>query len=312
LRPIQGQSELVILFAEIAALVVISLGNLSTRVFTIPIRRVTQAAEEYSRGNFSAKAVVRNQDEIGHLALTLNDLSGKMDALLKNLDNRVNERTRSIEISAEIGRQLSGLLKTQDLVSEVVNQIKIAFGYYHVQIYLMDPDRQNLVMVGGTGTAGQHMLAQGHQVPLGRGMVGRAALRGAYVLASDTSMETNWLSNPLLPETRSELAVPLLFGEQVLGVLDVQQDQANGLDERDADTLRLIGSQVAIALRNSRLLDEIQQRVSNQTQLTQIIDEIDHTRNLDRALKVAAREVGRVTGGSYTQVRYKNRVSEND
>jgi len=312
LLPVQGQTRLVILFAEIAALVVISLGNLATRVFTNPIQRVTRAAEEYSRGNFKAKSIVRSRDEIGSLAATLNDMSGKMDAILQDLDNRVNERTRSIKVSAEIGRQLSSVLKTDDLVKEVVNQIKAAFNYYHVQIYLMDSGRQNLVLVSGTGSVGQQMVSQGHSIPLGRGLVGRAAIRGAYVLISNTSMETNWLSNPLLPETRSELAVPLLFGEQVLGVLDVQQDQANGLDERDADTLQVIAGQVAIAIRNSRLLEELQQRADQQTQLTQIMDEITRTMNIEKALKVAVREVGRATGGPSISIRYKNRITGNN
>ncbi len=310
-KPIEGQTEYVILFAEIAALIVISLSNLATRVFTNPIQRVTRVAEEFSHGNFTARIDVNSSDEIGALSNTLNNLASRMDATLQNLEYRVQERTRSIEVSAEIGRKLSGLLNTRELVQEVVNQLKTAFNYYHVHIYLLDSSRQNLDLVGGTGSVSEIMLAQGYKIPLGRGLVGRAALRGSYVIVSDTSKEPGWLPNPLLPETRSELAVPILFGDQVQGVLDVQQDRADGFTERDIDTIQLISSQVAIALRNSRLLDSVNQRAKNQAQLTKIIDEINSTVDVERALKVAAREVGRATGGSNTVIRVKNRVAGN-
>lgn len=103
-------------------------------------------------------------------------------------------------------------------------------------------------MSGGTGEAGQTMLEQKHKVTKGRGLVGRAATTGTPVLVPNTSKDENWLPNPLLPETASEVAVPIFSGTEVIGVLDVQNNIPGSLNERDVDVLQSIAYQVSIAL----------------------------------------------------------------
>jgi len=166
------------------------------------------------------------------------------------LEQRVLDRTKALAASAEISRRLSTILQQDQLVREVVEQVKDTFDYYHVHIYFFDDQKQNLVMAGGTGDAGRTMLAQGHKITRGRGLVGQAAETNAPVVVQETRKSPNWLPNPLLPETAAEIAIPISIGDKILGVLDVQHNIPNSLGQVDIDSLQSIANQVAIAAQN--------------------------------------------------------------
>ncbi len=178
----------------------------------------------------------------------------------------------------------------------------MAFGYYHAHIYLLDENTQELIMAGGTGEAGKAMLARHHKIPMGKGLVGRAAQNNITVLVANVAEEPQWLPNPLLPDTKSEVAVPIAIAERVLGVLDVQHNVADTLKQEDVDVLQSIANQVAFAVRNARSYSEVQAKADREALISSIGQKIQGTITVESAIQVAIREIGRALNGAKTQV----------
>ena len=286
--------------------VVLSAGAVAAYVgqqISKPITDLTKVVEEVASGNFEVQAEVTSKDEIGVLATSFNVMTEQLRESITTLEQRVQNRTQALATTVEVGRQLSTILNENELLTAVVNQVRDSFDYYQAQIYLLADDQQTLVMASGTGKAGQEMLANDHTLPMGVGLVGRAADTNMVILVPDTSREDGWLANPLLPDTKAETAVPIAIGNDVLGVLDVQHNIVNGLQQEDADLLQSVANQVAVALRNARLYKETQQRAQNEALLRSINQKISSTTDMETAMKVAIRELGEALGTKQTIVR---------
>jgi putative methionine-R-sulfoxide reductase with GAF domain len=303
--PIEAQSKTTIMIGVAITLAAVGASFVIANIFINPIIRLTNIANQVSQGNLDVRAKIESTDEIGQLAAAFNQMTAQLSNIIDTLEQRVNERTRALETSVEVSRRISTILDQNQLVQEIVEQLRNSFNYYHVQIYLSDQTQSNLLMMGGTGESGRIMLEGGHTVPFGRGLVGQAASDNQPVLVSDVLTDPSWLPNPLLPETKSEAAVPISIGENVLGVLDVQHQFPGGLQSADLNLLQSIANQVAVALQNARIYARAQNKAEKEAQIGEITQKIRYATTVDEALKVAVCEAGRAVGATETRIRLR-------
>ncbi len=168
----------------------------------------------------------------------------------------LERRARQVQLSAEVAQEITALTDLEELLRRVVVLVKERFGYYHAQIFRHAAGRDAMLVVIGYGAAGEKMVAAGHSLPYGKGVVGTAALTGEPVLAADVRADPYWVPHPELPATRGELAVPIKWRAEVLGVLDVQSDTAGALTNEDQLLLQGLAGQIASSIESTRLLAE--------------------------------------------------------
>jgi GAF domain-containing protein/HAMP domain-containing protein len=240
-------------------------GIYASRRLTAPLFNLTSTATRIAGGELDLEVQPQGPTEIVHLATAFNSMTQQLRELINSLEQRIEARTQRLETVATLSERLVAILNVDELLAEMVSQIKNTFGYYHAHVYLLDERGQNLIMAQGAGQAGAEMKARGHSIPLDapHSLVARAARTGEIVRVDNVREAEDWLPNPLLPETYSEMAVPIVLEGQVVGVLDVQQNKIAGLDEGDANLLRSLVNQVAIAIHNARLFNQVEKALAD-------------------------------------------------
>jgi GAF domain-containing protein/HAMP domain-containing protein len=255
------------LFIGIAVAAVTALGAARlAQVLARPIVELNQAAQQIIAGDLTMQVEARSQDEVGALAETFNAMTTRLRNLIASLEQRVAERTRELErratqiaTGAEISRAASRVLDPDALLSQVVSLMRERFELYYAAVFVVDEAGQYAVLRAGTGEAGRIMAEGGHKLAVGgNSMVGWVCANRLARIALDVGQDAVRFANPLLPETRSEMALPLRVGERVMGALDIQSRQASAFDEDDITALQGMADQIAVALENARLFQQAQ------------------------------------------------------
>jgi GAF domain-containing protein len=196
---------------------------------------------------------------------------------LETLEQRVAERTgelakaseqmkyRATQLTtvAEVAHAITSIQEPDELLKEVTRLISERFQFYHVGIFLIDKAGEFAVLQAANSEGGQRMLARGHRLRVGQvGIVGYATGRGEPRVALDVGKDATFFDNPDLPYTRSEMALPLKVGQNVIGALDVQSMEQSAFSDEDVSLLSTLADQVAIAIQNSQLFTETRTALS--------------------------------------------------
>jgi GAF domain-containing protein/HAMP domain-containing protein len=253
------QTQLII--ASVSALLLaFALAYALTLSISSPIKQMINTLEKVESGDFSQRLKVTTTDEVGDLSIYFNRMVSKLEDLQTNLESQIASRTEQLRATLEVGQVATSLLDPDEIIAKVVNLITERFGYYYAAIFLIDSRGRWAELKNATGTAGKTLLERGHKLELGgRSMVSTAISTRQNRIALDVGDEPIRFNNPLLPDTRSEIALPLLVRDRAIGALDVQSVKGAAFDQESINTLQGMANQLAIALDNALLFQETQQ-----------------------------------------------------
>lgn len=270
-----------------------------TKTITNPLEKLTKVAEEISNGNLDVSASVDSNDEVGTLAETINRMTAQLQDTYNNLERRITERTVDLEIArrqteiratqlfsiGEISKIINSEQELNILLPLIARLVSERFNFYHVGIFLIDDAHQYAVLQAANSYGGQNMLKRGHKLKVGEsGIVGYVARAGEPRIALDVGQDAVFFNNPDLPNTRSEVALPLKVRDNIIGVLDVQSEKPGAFSQEDTSIFSILADQVAIALENTRLFEQTQRALEEVRAAYQ--------RNLQEGWKVFGQEEG--------------------
>lgn len=307
LNPIAEQTRSILLAGLIIVVIIVGIAALAAQIIARPVVRLTAAAEKIGAGDLTVRAEVLSRDEIGTLAMTFNSMTRQLGELVTSLEDRVQSRTSQLEASAEVSRVATSILDTRQLLTDVVNLISVRFGFYYVSVFTLDEAGQAAVLRAATGQAGEVLLGRQHQLPLNtNSMVGGAIVTLQARIALDVGGEAVRFANPLLPGTRSEIALPLRVGNRAMGALDVQSEQANAFDEASANVLQAMADQIAVALLNAESFNRSEQQARTLAVLNQLSRELAQATSLEAIAQAVTPSVVRLVGAARLRLGLKS------
>jgi GAF domain-containing protein/HAMP domain-containing protein len=236
------------------------------RMVVPPINRLRQAVLGVVRGNFDAPVPdSAREDEMGALATSFIDMRDYVRNLTDEMNRKLLERTRDVQVTQDISRAVTAEHDAQRLMDRVVNLIVEKFStIYHAQIFLIDSEGKYAVLRSSTGEAGKSLLGRGHKLAVGSvSVIGQVTEQGQVVIARDTVESDVHHRNEFLRETLAELAIPLRLGSEIIGSLDVQSKERDSFDPDQVSALQTLADQITIAIENARLYAESARLLTN-------------------------------------------------
>ncbi len=263
--------NILILYSSLTVLVFGAILYLLTRSFTQPLLRLTQHVSRFTpeqlrlhRDQSIEPIQIQTGDELEDLAMVFHQVTTDLVYAFNSFEERLAERTREIErrsnlfkAVADVGKAITSFRDLSELLQQTTYLIHENFGFYHVGIFLLDEHNEYAVLSATNSEGGHHMLEKKHQLKVGEtGIVGYVTQNAKARIALDVGKDAVYFDNPDLPQTRSEMALPLIVGGRILGALDVQSTESQAFSEEDVSTLQILAEQIAIAIQNANLFNE--------------------------------------------------------
>ena len=248
----------------------------SARNISQPIQLLSTEAEKVWRGEVKTMDPIERTDEIGSLSQILSSMTEELAHTTENLEQVVSERTATLErrakylqTTSEISQTMTSIYHLDDLLTSTTQLISDNFGFYHVGIFLVDEENEFAHLKAANSEGGWRMLARAHKLKVGeQGIVGYVTQTGKVRVQQQVEGEDGiYYANPDLPYTKSEIALPLKVGNDILGALDVQSIEETAFTEEDISVLTVLADAVAVAIQNTRLVEQLQERLDAERRL---------------------------------------------
>jgi GAF domain-containing protein/HAMP domain-containing protein len=246
-----------IIFTVLALVALFGVGVFVRAAIARPIRALTSVTERMASGDYRQRAQVTTADEIGQLAGAFNRMATQLQQTLAGLEQRtadLQQRTTQLQTSAEVSHTIVSIMDVDQLLHKVVDLVYNRFDLYYVGLFLVDQSGEWAVLQTGSGEVGQAMVARGHRIRVGQGLIGQSIASAEPCLASDTGEDAAHLATAELPDTRSEAALPMRSRGRVIGALALQSDQPAAFGQNTIAVWQMMADQLAVALDNAQLL----------------------------------------------------------
>lgn len=276
------------------------LSALIYRSITVPVHELTRVTEGISQGDLNLRSEIVGKDELGTLGQTVNSMADQIQGLISGLE----VRTRDLQTVADVNSQVSTILEVDRLLRDVSDLTKERFQLYHSHIYILNDAGDTLLLAAGAGNVGRQMVSEKRQIAFDnpQSIVASAGRNRKGVIINDVRESPTFLPHPLLPDTRSELAVPLIARGALVGVLDVQSNIPGYFTQQSLVVMELMAAQIAVAVSNARLY-EISERTSRRERALGAIDrKIQGAVGMDEILQATVRELGKALRVPYTAI----------
>jgi len=262
-----------ILFIVVVAILASLAGIYGARRIASPLIELTSTANQIAGGAMELQATTSGSSEVVSLAAAFNTMTSQLRNLIGGLEQRVSQRTsdlenanqknerraRQFEAIAQVARATTTNQDLGNLLPGLVQLISEKFGFYHVGIFLLDENKGYAILQAANSAGGKQMLKREHKLRVGQaGIVGYVTALGKPRIALDVGDDAVFFNNPDLPDTHSEMALPLRLADDIIGALDVQSTESGAFQQEDIEVLSTLADQVSIAIQNARSYETTQ------------------------------------------------------